>query len=274
MATGTAIDAMNAKRATTSVLLSLKTLFVVRVVQNRATTDGKRSTQQLRQTQACGEVEISVPRSTRPNTPARTAKMEVAHCSVTVIKPKRIKADVPKDMALNLIRITEIGETKEPIEWILATNIPVATTADVMKIVGYYIERWKIERFHYILKSGCQVEKIQQRTYERILPVLLIYSVIAMFILAMTYLARIMPDIPCDTFFEDDEWKILHRLIKRESVAPQNPYSLKTAISYLGELGGFKHSPSDGEYGVKVIWKGLVRLFDAIDVLDRLMGQV
>ena len=95
-----------------------------------------------------------------------------------------------------------------------------------------------------------------------------------MFIMAMTYLARIIPDISCDVFFEDDEWKILHMLIKRDSVAPQKPYSLKTAISYLGELGGFKHSPSDGQYGVKAIWKGLVRLFDSIDTLHRLMGQV
>jgi len=91
-----------------------------------------------------------------------------------------------------------------------------------------------------------------------------------MFILAMTYLARIMPDISWDTFFEDDEWKILHRLIKRESVAPQNPYSLKTAISYLG---GFKHSHSDGDYGVKAIWKGLVRLFILLMILIDLWGK-
>ena len=136
------------------------------------------------------------------------------------------------------------------------------------------IDPWKIERFHYVLKSGCQAEKIQQRTYERINAVLLIYSVIAVFILAMTYLARTAPDLPCNVFLEDDEWKILYRLIHRIRKAPTKPYSLNDAIAYLGELGGFKRSPSNGDYGVKVVWKGVMKLYDAIDVRDRLTGQV
>jgi len=53
-----------------------------------------------------------------------------------------------------------------------------------------YIQRWKIERFHYVLKSGCNAEKIQQRTFERIKPVLLIYSVIALYVMAVTYMGR------------------------------------------------------------------------------------
>ena len=110
--------------------------------------------------------------------------------------------------------------------------------------------------------------------YLVILPMLLIYSVIAAFILALTYFARNIPDAPCDVFLAEDEWKILYRLITRESKPPEKPYSIQTAVAYLGELGGFKHTPSNGDYGVKAIWKGLCRLFDALDVVDRLMGQV
>ena len=156
---------------------------------------------------------------------------------------------------------------KEPIEWILATNMPIENDEDAMKIVSYYVQRWKIERFHYILKSGCQVEKIQQRTYARIQSMLLIYSVIAAFILAMTYFARSMPDAPCDVFLEQDEWKILYRLVTRKPIPPDNPYSIKTAVDYLGELGSYKHSPSDDDYGVKSVWLGLTKLFIALDVL-------
>jgi hypothetical protein len=29
--------------------------------------------------------------------------------------------------------------------------------------VKYYVQRWKIERFHYVLKSGCAIEKLQER---------------------------------------------------------------------------------------------------------------
>ena len=255
-------------------MLSLNASFVVRVTHDRDTVDGNQSNQQLRRTAACGEVEISIPRDTRANAPARTAKMEIAYCSVAIAKPKRSGKEIPKQLVLNLVRITEIGESKEPIEWFLATNMSVENAEDAMKIVGYYVHRWKIERFHYILKSGCQVEKIQQRTYGRIQSMLLIYSVIAAFILAMTYFARSVPDAPCDVFLEEDEWKILYRLITRKPIPPDKPYSIKTAVEYLGELGCYKHSPSDGDYGVKSVWQGLTKLFIALDVLDRLMGQV
>ena len=254
-------------------MLSLGALFVVRIAQDRVTVDGNHSIQQIRRTQACGEAEVLIPRDTRNNAPARTAKMEVAYCAATVVKPKHISAEVPDRLTLNLVRITEIGETNEPIEWILATNMPITNAEDAMKVVRYYVQRWKIERFHYILKSGCQVEKIQQRTYERILPVLLIYSVIAAFILALTCFARNVPDAPCDAFLEEDEWKILYRLITRKPNPPEKPYSIRTAVAYLGELGSFKHTPCNGDYGVKAIWQGLHRLLDALDVLDRLTGQ-
>jgi len=255
-------------------MLSLKTLFVVRLSQNRATLEGERSIQQLRRTKACGEVEISIPRDTRKNIPARKAKMEVAFCSVAFARPKRLKSDLPDSLTLNHVRITEINASGEPIEWLLATNLPIATDDDVMEVVGYYVQRWKIEQFHHVLKSGCQAEKIQQRTYERIKPVLLIYSVIAVFILALTLMARSNPDLSCDAFLDENEWKILYSLINRKQKPPDIPYSLKTAVAYLGELGTFRHAPSDGDYGVIAIWVGLFKLFYALDFLDRLMGQV
>ena len=264
-----------------SELIGLNTPFVIRLCQDRKTLDGEKSIQQLRRTNACGETEILIPRDTRKNIPARTATMEVACCEVAITRPKTASAELPDSLKLNLVRITEIGEavTKkgeiiEPVEWLLATNLPVTSDKDIMEIVGYYVHRWKIEQFHKVLKSGCQVEKIQQRTYERIKPMLLIYSVIAVFILAMTYLSRDMPDAPCDIFLEEDEWKLLYCLINRTQTKPEKPYSLKTAVAYLGELGSFKHAPSDGDYGVKSIWQGLFKLYIALDVADRLMGQV
>ena len=98
---------------------------------------------------------------------------------------------------------------------ILATSLPLNSDSDVMTIVRYYVQRWKIERFHYILKSGCNAEKIQLRTYERIKPVLLIYSVIALFIMTVTYMGRALPDTLCNLFFDDDEWKFLYRVVHK-----------------------------------------------------------
>ena len=253
-------------------MLTLETPFVVRASHNRVTADKYNCLCKIRQAKACGEVEISIPRDTRKNKPARTAKMEVAYCNVKIMRPTGVNEELPNRLTFDIVRITEMGESEHPIEWFLATNIPISNADDVMTVVGYYVERWKIERFHYILKSGCQAEKIQQRTYERILPVLYIYSVIAVFILSMTYCARFYPDTPCSAFLAEDEWKILHRLVTRNAPLPSKPISIARAVDYLGELGSYKHSHSDGHYGVKSIWKGLFKLFHAIDIAQRLMG--
>jgi len=166
-----------------------------------------------------------------------------------------------------------IGRTwgEAPIEWILATSLPLNNATDIMAIVEHYIQRWKIERFHFVLKSGCNAEKIQQRTFERIKPVLLIYSVIALYIMSVTFAGRILADMPCSFLFDDDEWKILYRIVHKTKNPPAVPYSMVDAIKYLGQLGGYKRSPSDGEPGLNVIWKGLFKLYDAMEII---MGQV
>ena len=248
--------------------------FVVRLTQDRATLGEERSIQQLRRTKACGEVEVEIPRDTRNNIAAGKARMEVAYCTAAVARPKRVSGALPASLTLTMVRITEIDASGEPVEWLLATNLPIANADEAMVVVGYYVQRWKIEQFHRVLKGGCQVEKIQQRSYERIKPVLFIYSLIAVFILAMTLLARSGADLPCDAFLDENEWKILFCLVNKCQKPPAKPYPLKSAVAYLGELGSFRHAPSDGDYGVKAIWSGLFKLFIAIDAALVLMGQV
>jgi len=48
---------------------------------------------------------------------------------------------------------------------------------------------------------------------------------------------------------------------------PDKPYSLAVALKYLGQLGGFNLSPSDGHPGLQPIWNGLFLLYFAVDLL-------
>jgi hypothetical protein len=47
--------------------------------------------------------------------------------------------------------------------------------------------------------------------------------------------------------------------------APEAPYTIKEAVRYLAKLGGFAGSPSDGEPGAKVIWRGLSVLHTLVE---------
>ena len=89
----------------------------------------------------------------------------------------------------------------------------------------------------------------------------LMYSVIAVLVLNMTYIARIHPNVPCTIFFEEDEWQVLYCAANKTKKVPRKPYSIQEAVTYLGWLGGPKTAPSDGPPGVKAIWVGLDKLY-------------
>ena len=238
--------------------------FVIRVAQDRKTETTEKLFTRIRKSPVIGYATIEIPRDAAKNRKSRVARMAVSSCKVRVSKSKN-------SLSLNIVRIVEVNKTDEqPIEWILATSLPVENSDDAMQAVEYYVQRWKIERFHYVLKQGCNVEEIQQRSVERILPVILICSMIANFILAMTYLGRIAPALPCDLLFDEDEWKMLYRFVKKTKTPPKTPYSIAEAIQFLGILGVGKRAPSDGEYGVKAVWLGLKAFYSAYDLL---MGQ-
>ena len=81
-------------------------------------------------------------------------------------------------------------------------------------------------------------------------------------------MGRVVPDAPCDLFFDEDEWKILYRVVKRTKLSPDEPYDMADAVKYLGELGGYKRAPSDGAPGLKAIWRGLLALYFAVEILQ------
>jgi hypothetical protein len=113
---------------------------------------------------------------------------------------------------VNVIYVKEEHPTKgkEPIEWFLMTNEPVNTVEEAYTCVENYMRRWKIERFHYVLKSGGAIEKLQERSIDKSLPLILMYSIIAGKLLNITYMGRVNPEAPCSILLGTDEWKLLY----------------------------------------------------------------
>ncbi|GHT83829.1 hypothetical protein FACS1894137_05980 [Spirochaetia bacterium] len=239
--------------------------FLIRIVHNRRTTEDTRLIDAIRAEAPCGTVAVAVPRDSRRNLKPREALLTIRYRGFEIKKPDILRAnqELNKRVSMNVIYVREEvpeGAGYEPIEWFLATNEPVTSIEEAYEKVGYYLQRWKIERFHYVLKSGCKVEKLQERTLQKTEVLLLLYSIIAVCILNMTYLARVNPDLPCSILLEKDEWQLLYRTGNKSHETPQEPYSIKDAIIYLSRLGGPKRAPSDGPPGVKTIWMGLMTL--------------
>jgi len=248
--------------------IALEEDFIVRAVQDRKTATNTKVLTQLRTMTPTGVATIDIPRNSHKGTLPRQATVNISHIRATIKKPTTIhNENIPSELTLNFVRIAEINApgNSEAIEWVIATNLPINSHEDVMDIANKYTQRWKIERFHYVLKSGLGAEKIQQREYEKVVVLLFLYSVIASYVLALTYLGRISPEISCDCFLDLSEWKMLYVIVHKVTKAPEKPYTIGEAIKYLGILGRGKRAPSDGPPGVKCIWEGLFKLYNAID---------
>ena len=113
-----------------------------------------------------------------------------------------------------------------------------------------------------MLKSGCRLEARQWETAERLQRCLSLYSVIAWRIFSATMLGRVVPDAPCTGLLELEEWQALYGAIHHIPTPPPEPPSLRQAVHWMAQLGGFVGRRGDGEPGATVLWKGFQHLAD------------
>jgi hypothetical protein len=126
-----------------------------------------------------------------------------------------------------------VAETSFP----MAASEPVNRLEEAYEYVGYYMQRWKIERFHYVLKSGCAIEKLQERSIDKTTALILMYSIIAVMILNTTYAARLTPCLPCSLLLGEEEWKLLYCVANKSKKEPKKPYTIKEAVELPGMVG-------------------------------------
>ena len=153
----------------------------------------------------------------------------------------------------------------DPIVWLLATTLPVDSLAEALVCIEYYRLRWLIERYHYVLKSGCRIEDLYLQTPERLRRALALYTIVAWRVLWLTYEARQSPDQPCTVILQTHEWQALYCTIHKTPVPPATPPTLSQAVVWIARLGGFLARKGDGFPGPKTIWQGLRRLDDIAD---------
>jgi hypothetical protein len=87
-----------------------------------------------------------------------------------------------------------------------------------------------------VLKSGCAIEKLQERNIDKRTTLILMYSVIAGKILNMTSAGQLTPELPCFSLL-GEEWKLLYCAAHKTRKEPKKPYTMiKGALDYLGWL--------------------------------------
>jgi Transposase DNA-binding/Transposase Tn5 dimerisation domain len=219
--------------------------------------------QTLSQTEPCGMLVVEVKRN--PERPARTAQLTVRFATLEIQVPlHHIRRSQCQPVSLQGILVVEEHPPDgiQPIHWLLLTTLDIESFEQAACCVRWYTYRWLIERYHYTLKSGCGIEKLQLETARRMEMALATYSIVAWRLLWLTYEARFNPDVPCDTVLETYEWQSLCATVTQNPIPPKTPPSLRQAVRMIAALGGFLGRKADGEPGVKTIWRGWQRLHD------------
>jgi hypothetical protein len=211
-----------------------------------------------------GTIQIEVGR--RPDQPPRVASCQI-HCQQVKVRPPSGRSPhFPKlePVTLWAVLLEEIDapDGVEAICWLLLTTLEVTDFDQACQLVRFYTYRWLIERFYFVLKSGCAVEQRQLQDVSRLKRFLAVANVVAWRLLWVTYLGRVDPNLPCTTVFADHEWQALYTFVHKSPAVPEQPPSLQEAILWVAKLGGFLARKSDGPPGVKVLWRGWRRLYD------------
>lgn len=241
---------------------SMQEKVLVRAARNRRIEQEVRKLFDfLKQEPVLGKVKVRIPK--KNNNPQREAALEVRSSKVKLKAPSQAKITKPASIMLDAILVKETKKKGvESLEWLLLTNVEVNTFDDALERIAWYQKRWSIEVFHKILKSGLKVEDCRLQKSKRLLPFLTLSSIIAYRLFWITKVNRSQPNEPCTTVLAKHEWKALYCTIHKTRNLPQKVPSVKDAVRWIGQLGGFLGRKGDKEPGITVIWRGWQRLTD------------
>jgi hypothetical protein len=235
--------------------------FIVRCNQNRRVAGPGYAHDAVAAAPLLGRGTVRVPRRQGARQ-ARTATLEYRATRVE-LDPSCPSHPNRRRLPLTLVEVREVEapEGVKALRWRLWTSEAVETLVQVKAVAAAYALRWRIEDVHLTLKSGCKVEDLQLETAERLQRALVLYSAVAVRVVALRDLSRQQPDAPCTVLLDEDEWRVLWLKIHRRTPTAKTPTpTLREAVLWIGRLGGHLNRRRDGPPGVRTLWRGLQTL--------------
>jgi hypothetical protein len=128
-----------------------------------------------------------------------------------------------------------------------------------LEVIQTYALRWQIEIFHFALKEGCAIEKLQLEKQERLKNAIALYSIIVAQVVKAKYLAENCPDKPMELtgFSKQDYFTLVSFLLVNYGVklpTPDEPTVLQFTNAIILISGG---NPKN--MGIRQLWKGFAK---------------
>ena len=187
---------------------------------------------------------------------ARTAHLAVRFCPVQLKAPPRLGRKTTFPVYAVYAHEIDPPDGEEPVSSMLLTSEPVTTVEEAYTILRWYGYRWRVEEYHKVLKSGCQVERYRLAA-TGMKTLLGFYSVIAVDLLRLTYLQRTQPDQSADTVLSPVQIQVLMRA---KAPHPPDVLTVHWALEAIARLGGYLEHRRKSPIGIQVLWRGWTRL--------------
>jgi len=238
------------------------THFLVRTCVDRLAGDGRRTVARvMARVPVAGQHRIKV---TAEDGSVSEAILRLRYKQVHILPPIGKQKRYPA-LDLTVIHAREATQPRgrDRINWKLVTDLAVTSPEDAVEKLRWYAQRWKIELFHKILKSGCRVEAARLRTAERLTKLIAVFCILGWRIFWTAMINRTAPDVPPGSALTEAEITVIDRAVRDRPTIPAG----KTLAHYLVKiacLGGYLARARDPPPGNTVMWRGWSRLTDMV----------
>lgn len=199
----------------------------------------------------------------RPGVKARTAHIDVLVARVTFVKPQHrspwLRQCGISELKMNVVIVQESNAPQgvSPVHWVLLTSLPIETFDDAWQVIEDYENRWLVEEYHKVIKTGCNIEGPALRTAERLEPLIGLISVIGIRLFQMKLLGRSQRDAKAKTHIPASWLKCLKLARPKLKLTGMTVYDF---FRELAKLGGFLGRKHDGEPGWQTVWRGFQKM--------------
>lgn len=250
----------------------IRTHFLVRICNDRKTqkrsrkklSTARKISDQMNElpTQGFHHIEIK-----NVDGESEEVKLEVRYRKLQVFPPEGKHKNLPPlELTVIYAQERDVPKNREKIEWKLITNLSVDSVLSSIEKIEWYVQRWKIETWHKVLKSNCKAEESKLRSAERLAKLISVFCILSWRIFWMTMVHRETTSASPDIAFTQTEIQILNQLVPSKARPTDKKNKERKSLSIytlkLAKLGGYLARAQDSPPGNKVMWRGLSRLTD------------
>ena len=240
--------------------------LLIRATVDRKTLLGNSMWKEVEQERVIAEFDLNVGNAASGET--KVARMSIRAGQLLLAPP--VKKPYLPAMYMHALIVKEENAVvrSKPLEWRLISSMPVGNAETAIEMVKWYSYRWRIERFHYVLKSGCKLEYLQLRSIEGLRKAVLMYSLSAFKLMQILYEARTNPNQPSTNYLSQEECNTIYYYHHKAKLVQKQPLTLQQAVWMIAKMAGYIGRNNDGPPGIKNLWEGLKKLNTIMEFLQ------